>query len=196
MLLLLGPSASGKTESAKIMINRYPISRMVTYTTRPKRINEIDGFDYNFVTEEQFMIYRDQSFFVETAQYNQYMYGTPKNQMGHDKFIILEPQGLRSFLKIKDCPIVAIFLKTDEETRIKRMKLRKDKPEDIKKRIESDRIQFDLSKIDGLDLVIDTTNISLPDLADIIYISYIDLMKKKALPYEQLSLFESMREVL
>jgi len=195
MLLLLGPSASGKTESAKIMINRYPISRMVTYTTRPKRINEIDGFDYNFVSEEQFMIYRDLAFFVETAQYNQYMYGTPKNQMGHDKFIILEPQGLRSFLKIKDCPIVAIFLKTDEETRIKRMKLRKDKPEDIKKRIESDRHEFDLSKIDGLDLIIDTTDVSLPDLADIIYNSYIDIMKKKSLSYEQLSLFESLPEV-
>lgn len=194
MLLLLGPSASGKTESAKIMINRYPISRMVTYTTRPKRINEIDGFDYNFVSEEQFLLLKDQYYFVETAQYNQYLYGTPKNQMGHDKFIILEPQGLRSFLKIKDCPIVAIFLKTDEETRIKRMKLRKDKPEDIKKRIESDRIQFDLSTIEGLDLIIDTTNVSLSDLADVIYKSYLDIMRKKSLPYEQLSLFESLHE--
>ena len=194
MLLLLGPSASGKTESAKIMINRYPISRMVTYTTRPKRINEIDGFDYNFVNENQFLTLRDQNYFVETAQYNQYLYGTPKNQMGHDKFIILEPQGLRSFLKIKDCPIVSIYLKTDEETRIKRMKLRKDKPEDIKKRIESDRIQFDLSTIEGLDLIIDTTDVSLSDLADVIYKSYLDIMRQKSLPYEQLSLFESMHE--
>jgi guanylate kinase len=191
MLLLLGPSASGKTESAKIMINRYPISRMVTYTTRPKRINEIDGFDYNFVTEYHFIELKERNYFVETAQYNQYFYGTPKNQMGHDKFIILEPQGLKSFLKIKDCPIVAIFLKTDEATRITRMKLRRDKPEDIKKRIESDRVQFDLSTINGLDMIIDTTNISLSDLADIIYSNYLEILKKKSLPFEQLSLFDS-----
>lgn len=49
MLILIGPSASGKTEAAKIMINRYPISRVVTCTTRKKRINEIDGFDYHFL---------------------------------------------------------------------------------------------------------------------------------------------------
>ena len=54
MLVLIGPSASGKTESAKIMINRYPISRVVTCTTRKKRINEIDGFDYHFFSIEEF----------------------------------------------------------------------------------------------------------------------------------------------
>ena len=55
MLILLGPSASGKTETAKIMINRYPISRVVTCTTRPMRVNEIDSFDYHFLTETDFM---------------------------------------------------------------------------------------------------------------------------------------------
>jgi len=189
MLLLIGPSASGKTESAKIMINRYPISRVVTYTTRPIRINEIDGFDYNFVSDEEFIRLRDQHFFVETAQYNQHLYGTPLNQMANDKFIILEPQGLKSFLKIKACPIVAIFLQTNEETRIKRMKIRKDQPEDIRKRIESDRVEFDISNIEGLDLIIDTTDVTLPNLADIIYENYLRILKQKSLSYEQLSLF-------
>ena len=189
MLLLLGPSASGKTESAKIMINRYPISRVVTYTTRPKRINEIDGFDYHFVDIPTFLQLRDSHYFVETAQYNQSFYGTPKNQMASDKFIILEPQGLKSFLKLEDCPIVSIFLKTDESTRIERMKLRKDRIEDIRKRIEADRVQFDLSKIEGLDLVIDTTNIPLSDLADIIYNNYQTILQKKSQPFEQLTLF-------
>lgn len=41
MLVLIGPSASGKTESAKIMINRYPISRVVTCTTRKKELTKL-----------------------------------------------------------------------------------------------------------------------------------------------------------
>ena len=56
MLVLVGPSASGKTESAKIMMNKYPISRVVTCTTRPQRINEIDEFDYHFLSCEEFLL--------------------------------------------------------------------------------------------------------------------------------------------
>ncbi len=189
MLVLIGPSASGKTESAKIMINRYPISRVVTCTTRKQRINEIDGFDYHFLSKTRFNELKKSDYFLETAVYNNNMYGTPKNELGEDKFIILEPQGLKSFLEKSDCPIVAIYLKTKESIRIKRMKLRKDNSEDIKKRIEADREEFNLKKIEGLDLIIDTTNVSLSDLADKIYFDYLLILEKKKINGKQLSLF-------
>ncbi len=179
MLILLGPSASGKTESAKIMINRYPISRVVTCTTRPRRINEIDGFDYHFMTNDEFEIHRQQGYFAETATYNNYLYGTPLNELKDDKLIILEPQGLKSFLKLDVCDIVAIFLKTSETCRIDRMRERKDKMEDIMKRIRQDRIDFNYEQIEGLDLIVDTTNISLTDLADIIYFNYQKILANK-----------------
>lgn len=190
MLILLGPSASGKTESAKIMLNRYPISRVVTCTTRPKRIGEIDGFDYHFLSEEKFETLQKEDYFAETATYNGYHYGTPLNEISDDKLIILEPQGLASFLNLNLPSIVAIFLKTKEECRIDRMRNRKDLEEDIKKRIDSDKIDFDLSKIQGLDLVIDTTNIALPELAKYIYESYQEILKTKKLGYRQMSLFQ------
>ena len=179
MLVLLGPSASGKTESAKIMINRYPISRVVTCTTRDKRINEIDGFDYHFFNIDEFKQLVKEDYFVETAEYNQYLYGTPRNELADNKFIILEPQGLQSFLKLKPCKVVAIFLRTEEEIRISRMKERKDKPGNIKKRIQSDRVDFDLNRINGLDLIIDTSNKSLSDVADLIYSNYQKILDQK-----------------
>lgn len=183
MLVLLGPSASGKTESAKIMINRYPISRVVTCTTRVKRINEIDGFDYHFFSREEFLKLEKENYFIETAEYNNHLYGTPRNELGDDKFIILEPQGLQSFLEIRPCPIVAIFLNTDESIRTERMKERKDKQKDITKRISSDRIDFDLDNIKGLDLIIDTSNITLSDLADLVYSKYMELLEKKKVDF-------------
>ncbi|MDT8336554.1 MAG: guanylate kinase [Candidatus Izemoplasmatales bacterium] len=189
MLVLIGPSASGKTESAKIMINRYPISRVVTCTTRKKRINEIDGFDYHFLSKTRFLQLKKDGDFLETAVYNNNFYGTPKNEIADDKFIILEPQGLKSFLAQSDCQIVAIFLKTKEVTRINRMKLRKDIPEDIKKRIKADREEFNLKKIEGLDLIIDTNEVTLSELADKIYFSYLEILEKKKLSGKQLSLF-------
>ncbi len=179
MLILLGPSASGKTESAKIMINRYPISKVVTSTTRKKRLNEIDGFDYHFFSVKEFKRLEKEDYFVETATYNGNYYGTPRNELGDDKLIILEPQGLKSFLEINPCDIVAIYLKTSEAIRIKRMKERHDLPENIKARIESDRIDFDLNQITGLDLIIDTSDIKLTDLADLIYKRYLELLETK-----------------
>jgi guanylate kinase len=194
MLILIGPSASGKTESAKIMINRYPISRVVTCTTRPQRVNEIDGFDYHFVNDAQFMDMLKHNFFAETAVYNGYCYGTPLNELRDDKLIILEPQGFRSFLDLKMCKIVAIFLQTKEEVRIGRMEHRKDKAEDIAKRIASDRVDFDLKKIKGLDLVIDTSEVTLSDLADCIYSNYMKILSEKDKGYEQMSLFSTCKE--
>jgi guanylate kinase len=179
MLVLLGPSASGKTESAKIMINRYPISRVVTCTTREKRVNEIDGFDYHFFTVDEFKKLEKEDYFVETAEYNHNLYGTPRNELGDNKFIILEPQGLKSFIELKPCKIVAIFLRTEENIRISRMKERKDKQKDIMKRIESDRKDFDLNKIEGLDLIIDTSNKSLAHVADLIYSNYQKILEQK-----------------
>ena len=179
MLVLIGPSASGKTESAKIMINRYPISRVVTCTTRKKRINEIEGFDYHFFTNDKFKKLEKEDFFIETAKYNNNSYGTPRNELGDDKFIILEPQGYKSFIKLNPCPIVAIYLKTDELIRINRMQERKDSKKNIEKRIKSDRNDFNLDDISGLDLIIDTSNMSLSDVADLIYTKYLELLKDK-----------------
>lgn len=190
MLILLGPSASGKTESAKIMINRYPISRVVTCTTRPQRVNEIEGFDYHFLSDARFMTLLKRNYFAETAVYNGYCYGTPMDELRDDKLIILEPQGLKSFLELNLCKIVAIFLQTKEETRIQRMQKRGDSEEDIRKRILADRIEFDVTKIKGLDMVIDTSEISLTNLADTIYTNYLRLLTEKMEGFQQMSLFE------
>ena len=54
MLILIGASASGKTEVAKTLAKKYNITKIVTYTTRAPRINERNGVDYNFVSVEEF----------------------------------------------------------------------------------------------------------------------------------------------
>ncbi|OHE40439.1 MAG: hypothetical protein A2Y16_00675 [Tenericutes bacterium GWF2_57_13] len=189
MLILLGPSASGKTESAKIMLNRYPISRVVTCTTRPKRVNEIEGFDYQFVTEEEFDRLVETKYFAETAIYNGFHYGTPLHQLRDDKLIILEPRGLASFAKLRVCTIVAIYLQTNESVRFERMRYRGDTKEEAESRLASDRERFDLTHIAHVDMVIDTTNMSASDIADMIYGNYKFLLGKKQNPFEQMQLF-------
>ena len=54
MLILIGPSASGKTEVAKYLASHFNITKIVTYTTRSPRLNEKNGVDYNFVDVADF----------------------------------------------------------------------------------------------------------------------------------------------
>jgi hypothetical protein len=74
------------------------------------------------------------------------------------------------------------------------MQKRGDSSEDIQRRILADRIEFDVAKIKGLDLIIDTSEISLSDLADEIYQNYRRLLVEKNEGYRQLSLFSSDSE--
>ena len=78
MLILIGPSASGKTEVAKLLAKKYNITKIVTYTTRTPRVNEVNGVDYNFVSVEEFAKLTEENFFVETTYYNSNYYGTAK----------------------------------------------------------------------------------------------------------------------
>ena len=55
MLILVGPSASGKTEIAKLLDVKYHLTKIVTHTTREKSINQNDDIDYHFVSKDTFL---------------------------------------------------------------------------------------------------------------------------------------------
>ena len=177
MLILVGPSASGKTEVANILIQNYHMVRMVTYTTRPMRIGEVNGVSYHFVSKEEFLKMKDNDEFVETALYNDNYYGTRKSDVSMEKIVILEPNGLKAFNEKMRDKVVSFYLNTSEVERINRMIYRQDKQEDIEKRISNDRLVF--NNVNDVDFVIDNESITLTDLALKIYNMYIKEMKGK-----------------
>ena len=64
--------------------------------------SQVNGVDYNFVSIEEFAKLTDENFFVETTYYNSNYYGTARKDIKDDKCIILDPNGLKSFLKLND----------------------------------------------------------------------------------------------
>ena len=101
MLILVGHSASGKTEIANELKRDYDMKKIITYTTRPIRINEVNGVDYHFVTEEEFLSLKEKDFFVETTLFNGYYYGSSKEDVKDDAVVILDPVGLTNFMNSK-----------------------------------------------------------------------------------------------
>lgn len=177
MLILVGPSASGKTQIVKILREKYGLNKMVTYTSRAMRPGEKEGIDYFFLTKEEFEKRINEGFFIEYVVYNGNYYGTSLSQVSNDKVVILEPTGLKHYInKIKDEVKVAFLRCSTEIVRI-RMKERGDDPEVIRKRLLLDGEVFNKDIMKLADWVIDTSASNIYDNASEIYLLYKDNIK-------------------
>ena len=179
MIILCGASASGKTVTALELQRKYGLTKAVTTTTRDKRIGETDGVEYFFITKDEFKKRIEQNKFVEFSIYNENYYGCGIDQVADDKVVVLDPNGLHSFKKLKNKNIVTFLLVADEATRRERMTSRGDKVENIAQRIKNDVVDFAEEKIGKVDFVIHTNNKTIEETADYIYECYLKALKDK-----------------
>lgn len=178
MIILTGASASGKTVTALDLQKRYGLVKAITSTTREKRVGETNGVEYFFLTKDEFIKKLEKGGFVEHSIYNSNYYGCGIDQVGDNKIVVLDPNGLHSFLKLKNKNIVSFLLIADENTRKNRMISRGDKPENIKIRIENDINDFSLEKVDKVDFIISTENMSIEEVSDKIFKLYKEKISK------------------
>lgn len=177
MIILVGASASGKSVVAKKMIEKYNIQKVVTYTTRPMRVGEVDGVDYHFISKEQFIRKMNNDFFVESAHYNDNYYGTAYGDISKNKVLIVEPNGANVYFEKLKNQVVIIYLNASESERKKRMIDRGDLLENVNKRLLSDKDYFDFKNFKHIDLVIDTENKSIEEVTAIIIEYYNNIFK-------------------
>ena len=78
IIIISSPSGAGKTTICKYLIKKLNnVDLSVSYTTRNKRNNEIEGKDYFFTSKEKFIELKRKNFFIETAKIFDFYYGTP-----------------------------------------------------------------------------------------------------------------------
>ncbi len=179
MLVMIGASASGKTEIAKILINKYGFSKLVTYTTREMREGEVNGVDYHFISIDEFEKKKKRREFLETAQYHNTYYGSPKKGADEKKVIIVEPKGANSIFRKNIPKTIFIYLETDQLIRRVRMLNRGDKLEDVETRFKEDKKHFRKSRFKHLDHIVNTSSHTLEELADNIYNLYTEDLKNQ-----------------
>ncbi|MGB0586625.1 MAG: guanylate kinase [Limisphaerales bacterium] len=100
LLVLSGPSGVGKTTVAhRLLEANANLLRMVTCTTRLPREGEVDGQDYHFLTEADFLGQIRAGGFLEHAEVYGNRYGTLKSSVqdalaaGRDVLIVNDVQG-------------------------------------------------------------------------------------------------------
>ena len=150
IIVLVGKTASGKTTVANELCKHHGYKRIVTYTTRPMRKNEVQDVDYHFISDEQFNKMVENNEFTEYKRYNTahgvWSYGsvvTSEQEYSDDCYvIILTPQGLRDLSK-KILRYIAFYLNVDFKTQLERLKKRGDEEQQIIKRLKNDAKDFE-----------------------------------------------------
>lgn len=177
MIVIVGPSASGKTEISKILFNDFKYKKCVTSTTRLKRQNEIEDVDYHFFTKEEFKKLIDNDLLVEFTNYQNNFYGIQKKDIGINKVVIVEPNGANVLIDEYKDKVFVVYISSSEKDRKIRMINRGDDIETIKNRLLYDREVFGLEKIKKIDLFIINNGEDLFNLAKLINEKYIKMKK-------------------
>lgn len=184
MIVITGKSCSGKTSIVNSMEQR-GWEKVVSYTTRPKRKEEIDGVDYHFIKENDFINKIENNLFVEHQVYNtafgKWYYGTSKESLiGDNKVVVLTSIGLRQLKeKMKLLDIVSFYIDVCEPVQRKRLINRGDNKKELERRINSDENDFK-TIINETDFTISNNgDLSLEEIVDMIIYAYYGVKELK-----------------
>jgi len=136
LVIISGPSGVGKDTVARRLIKRRPdeFHFVVTATTREPRDNEVEGYDYRFVSNDEFARMIEEDELLEYAVvYNQYK-GIPKQQVrdalksGKNVIMRLDVQGTATVRKLVPGAITVFLCTETEEDLVRRLRNRESDP--------------------------------------------------------------------
>ena len=116
MVILSSPSGAGKTTITKKIQQKYHSFKIsVSHTTRKPRSNEVDGVDYNFISENEFKRSIKEGKFYEYAKIFDNYYGTLKKTVDdmikkNDIIFDIDWQGTKQLSMFNNLSLVKIYL--------------------------------------------------------------------------------------
>src|SRR6185436_14335517 len=145
LFIVSAPSGTGKTTLVERVVQRVPHLRMSrSYTSRPARVGEKDGVDYNFISRDLFEEMIRNGAFLEWADVFGNYYGTALadtdaiRASGEDVVLVIDVQGARQ-VRSRGIETVGIFV-LPPSAAILEQRLRgrsKDSEEQIRQRLET-----------------------------------------------------------
>jgi guanylate kinase len=133
LVTLTAPTCSGKNYLRDLIEKKYGWNRIVSTTTRAKRVGEAQGIDYYFISEAESMFLEDEDKFAELINFRGTRYGVTKDEMANKMnqkippMVILEVDGLAQYKKLcteNGWDIFTIYISVQESIRIERLAAR------------------------------------------------------------------------
>ena len=166
LLVIAAPSGAGKTTLVRELVERNPDLRFsISYTTRQRRHNEVDGRDYFFVTVTDFDELKKKGELLESALVFDNHYGTSRQQVeqhlesGHHVILEIDWQGARQVrASMPECVTVFILPPSRQELE-RRLRNRRTDSEAVIERRLRDALS-DMSHWDEFDYCIINDDLS------------------------------------
>ncbi len=146
-LVISGPSGAGKTSVADWLLQRDPdLVLSVSCTTRPRRGDEMEGVDYLFIDQGEFLARRDRGEFLEWALVHGELYGTPQSFLdrttreGKVTLLDIDVQGAMQIREARSDAVLVFLMPPSVEVLEERLRGRHtDSEETIERRLSAAR---------------------------------------------------------
>lgn len=144
-IILSAPSGGGKTTIARrLLALRDDVGYSVSCTTRAPRPHEVDGTDYHFLTDDEFVRRRLAGDFAESAEVHGNLYGTLRSEiarvLGNGQHVIMDidVQGARQIREAFPASVTVFVLPPSGEVLLERLRKRKtESPQQLVSRLNS-----------------------------------------------------------
>lgn len=139
-IILVGKAGSGKDYFRDFLKDHRVLD--VSFTTRPKRDGEVEGYTYNFISNTAFnnMLLGEQ--FYEAVEFNGWQYGTSEENWYNAEVFIMTPSGIGQMSAEDRNTCTIVYFDMDETVRRERLSKRSD-ADSVERRIEADNKDFD-----------------------------------------------------
>lgn len=131
IIALFGESGTGKDTIKKYLIEKENMNGMISFTSRPKRDNEINDVDYHFVTKDKFLELMQKKKILEVSIFNHWYYGSSVDDLQKDKINVgvFNIQGISNLLHSKNLEVLPIRIQiSNEKERLIRALNREENP--------------------------------------------------------------------
>ena len=185
VFLLSGPSGAGKTTVAHHLVSQHhrTFEKVITMTTRQKRLSEINAVDYFFLSKDDFLGKIKDSALLEYEEvYPGNFYGTPKAELerilenGKSPLLILDVKGAK---RVMTCMksyfpgafIFSCFVTIDlgsvhsNVEELKRRLVQRDGSNPVQLKERTARLPMELNSAEHFDMII-KNNMSLSHLRE------------------------------
>ena len=167
MVILSSPSGVGKTTITKKIQQKYPTFKIsVSHTTRLPRSNEVNGVDYNFITNNKFEKLIHEKKFYEYAKIFDNYYGTLKKDvddliLDNDLIFDIDWQGTKQLSRFKNLKLIKIYLITSNKKELKERLVARNQnsKEEVEKRFKS--FEEDVKHWNDYDYIIINKNLDI-----------------------------------
>ena len=156
LFIISAPAGTGKTTLVSMLLNEFAnVARSVSYTTREKRVDEVDGEDYFFIDRGEFEKRAQKGEFLEYAEVFGNLYGTSKKfveeklRAGKHVVLVIDTQGamkLQSSFESKDAVFIFVRPPSFEEQKKRLLKRHTESEEAIQTRLSWAQDELQVAK--------------------------------------------------